>query len=200
MSTKSKLFLFNIWNIFYVLQYLITSFVITVAPYYLFTFLEEHNYQKLVITSLILILSFIVSAVFTGYHNAVFTGFINILKLKLVSKTIKVFDKVNLSEYNKNSEGYYYSQIKNNIGERIEKYYLALIEILKNLLYIIAILIFAFYTKWILGVTIVALLVLFFNFSLFIKPKLKKKKKKIYCKNRTLKQALIQNKRSRQRK
>ncbi|MXR09491.1 ABC transporter ATP-binding protein [Mycoplasma hyorhinis] len=174
MSTKSKLFLFNIWNIFYVLQYLITSFVITVAPYYLFTFLEEHKYQKLVITSLILILSFIVSAVFTGYHNAVFTGFINILKLKLVSKTIKVFDKVNLSEYNKNSEGYYYSQIKNNIGERIEKYYLALIEILKNLLYIIAILIFAFYTKWILGVTIVALLVLFFNFSLFIKPKLKK--------------------------
>ncbi|WP_235684856.1 hypothetical protein [Mesomycoplasma hyorhinis] len=192
MSTKSKLFLFNIWNIFYVLQYLITSFVITVAPYYLFTFLEEHNYQKLVITSLILILSFIVSAVFTGYHNAVFTGyhnavftgFINILKLKLVSKTIKVFDKVNLSEYNKNSEGYYYSQIKNNIGERIEKYYLALIEILKNLLYIIAILIFAFYTKWILGVTIVALLVLFFNFSLFIKPKLKKN---IYCKNRILK-------------
>ncbi|WP_237023143.1 hypothetical protein [Mesomycoplasma hyorhinis] len=170
MSTKSKLFLFNIWNIFYVLQYLITSFVITVAPYYLFTFLEEHNYQKLVITSLILILSFIVSAVFTG--------FINILKLKLVSKTIKVFDKVNLSEYNKNSEGYYYSQIKNNIGERIEKYYLALIEILKNLLYIIAILIFAFYTKWILGVTIVALLVLFFNFSLFKKQKLKKKKKK----------------------
>lgn len=69
MSTKSKLFLFNIWNIFYVLQYLITSFVITVAPYYLFTFLEEHNYQKLVITSLILILSFIVSAVFTGYHT-----------------------------------------------------------------------------------------------------------------------------------
>ncbi|QJB71234.1 ATP-binding cassette domain-containing protein [Mycoplasma sp. 1654_15] len=174
MSTKLKLIFYNIWNVCYVLQFLITSFIITVAPYYLFTFLQENNYINLVIASIILIFSFIISAIFSGYHSAIFAGFINILKLKNISKMIQVFNEINLSEYNKNSEGYYYSEIKNNNGERFEKYYYSLIELSKNVLYIIAILTFSFYQHWVLGITLSCMLILFFIFSLFIKPKLEK--------------------------
>ncbi|QJB71242.1 ATP-binding cassette domain-containing protein [Mycoplasma sp. 1654_15] len=174
MSRRSKLILFQSWNVFYVLETVITNFIFVVAPYYLFDFLREQNINKVILTLIIFILSRVIWGICVGYHKAIFSGFTPLIKLKNVEKLIQIFDKINLNQYKQKGDGFYLSEIRNINSELVEKYYASLLNIISNSLLLIATSAFGFYQSWILGTILVISFFIFLVFSYFIKPKLEK--------------------------
>ncbi|QJB71322.1 ATP-binding cassette domain-containing protein [Mycoplasma sp. 1654_15] len=174
MILKKKLSWFYAWNIFYVLQFILNSFLITISPFYIFNAINQKSLNYLILWLVIYFVSSLVFVVVNTFNRSMFTGFTAILKHKNLEKMSTYFNKVNLTEYKKKGEGFYYSEIKNNNDERITKYYNSLLEIIKHTLYIASILIFALIFNWIIGLTLLISFLIFSIFPLLFKEKLEK--------------------------